>query len=168
MKVVFLLFASLVLLGAECALVRPLGLSIARADVGVAAVLFFALRCSSLEGAFGAAAVGYCIDVLSGQPSGLYVFTAVLTYLLARLIAPFVEAKRALAFAALAVPIDGLHNLAVWSLTLLGTAPGGSRGVLLSSIPSTAVLTAVAALLVWPIFKRVDGLFEKPDSGLLR
>lgn len=167
MKVVALLAASLALLGLECGLLRPLGLSVARADVGVAAVLFFALRCSSLEGAFGAAAVGYFVDVLSGQPSGLYVFAAVLTYLLARLIAPFVEAKTALAFAALAAPVDALHNLAVWGLTLLATAPETGRDAMLGAIPLTAFLTALVALAIWPALRRIDAAFEKPETGLL-
>lgn len=167
MKVAILLAATLVLLGIECALSRPAGLSIARADVGVAAVLFFALRCNALEGAFGAAAVGYFVDVLSGQPSGLFVFTAVLTYLLARFVAPFVEAKRALAFAALAAPIDSLHNLTVWALSLIATAPGASREELLGAVPLAALLTSLAALLVWPVLKKLDAMFEKPDTGLL-
>ncbi|MBI5547579.1 MAG: hypothetical protein HY901_27160 [Deltaproteobacteria bacterium] len=168
MKLVSLLAASLGLLATECALLRPMGLSVARADVGVAAVLFFALRSQALEGAFGAAAVGYFVDVLSGQPSGLYVFAAVFTFLLARLVSPFVEAKSALAFAAVAAPIDALHNLVVWALSLVGTAPELSRAAMLRAMPLTAMLTALAALLVWPVFRRLEGIFEKPDTGLLR
>jgi len=168
MKLVALLLASLMLLAAECALLRPLGLSVARPDFGVAALLFFALRCQTLEGALGAAAVGYFVDVLSGQPSGLYVFAAVFTFLLARLVAPFVEARSALSFAALAAPIDALHNLTVWGLSLVGTAPGANRAAMLRAVPASALLTAVAAALVWVGLKRVEGLFEKPDTGLLR
>ena len=169
MKLVAYLLASLLLLAVECALLRPLGLSVARPDVGVAVVLFLALRCHGLEGALGSAAVGYFVDVLSGQPSGLYVFAAVLTFLLSRLVAPFVEAKSALAFAALAAPIDALHNLAVWVLaSLLGTAPGADRGPMLRAVPWSALLTGLAAPLVWLALRRLEGLFEKPDTGLLR
>jgi len=166
-KLFALLVCSLFLLALETALLRSFGLSVARADVGVAAVLFLALRSPTLEGAFGAAMVGYFVDVLSGQPSGLYVFAAVLTFLLARLVAPFVEARSALAFAALVAPIDALHNLTVLGLlSLAGT--GASRAAMLGAIPATAGLTALVALAVWPLFRKVDGMFEKPDTGLLR
>ncbi|MGC4117845.1 MAG: hypothetical protein QM765_25485 [Myxococcales bacterium] len=168
MKLVTLLLASLLFLALECAVLRPLGLSVARPDIGVAAVLFFALRCHGLEGALGAAAVGYFVDVLSGSPSGLYVFAAVFTFLISRLVAPFVEARSAAAFAALAAPIDALHNLTVWGLALLGTAPGADRGAMLRSVPLSAALTTAAAALVWVSFKRIEGQFEKPDTGLLR
>lgn len=168
MKLVAIVCFSLLLLALETALLRPLGLSIARPDVGVAAVLFLALRCHGLEGALGAAAVGYFVDVLSGQPTGLYVFAGVLTFLVSRFAAPFVEARSAAAFAALAAPIDALHNLAVWGLTLVAAAPGTSRAAMLRAVPLSALLTALAALLVWPAFRRLEGLFEKPDTGLLR
>lgn len=168
MKLVALLLASLLLLAVECALLRPLGFAVARPDVGVAAVLFFALRCHGLEGALGAAAVGYFVDVLSGQPSGLYVFAAVFTFLLSRLVAPFVETRSAAAFAALAAPIDALHNLTVWGLCLVGTAPGADRGAMLRAVPLSAVLTAVAGALVFLVLRRLESLFEKPDTGLLR
>lgn len=168
MKLLALLTLALLLLALETALLRPLGLSVARADVGVAVVLYLALRSPTLEGLFGAAVVGYFVDVLSGQPSGLYVFAAVLTFLLARLVAPFVEAKRALAFAAVVAPVDAFHNLTVWGLSLVGTAPGANRPAMLGAIPATAGLTALAALAAWPLFRKVGGLFEKPDTGLLR
>jgi len=168
MKLVTLVLVSLLLLAVECAVLRPLGLSVARPDVGVAAVLFFALRCHGLEGALGAAAVGYFVDVLSGSPTGLYVFAAVFTFLLSRLVAPFVEARSAAAFAALCAPIDALHNLTVWGLSLVGTVPGGDRSAMLRSVPLSAVLTAGGGALVWLAFRKIEGQFEKPDAGLLR
>jgi hypothetical protein len=168
MKLASLLAASLFFLALEGALLRPLGLSVARFDVGVAFVVFLALRLSTLEGAVGAAAVGYFMDVLCGQPSGLPVFAAVLTFLVARFAAPFVEAKSALAFAAVCAPIDAFFNLVVWALALVGTPPGQGRGAMLSAVPLTAGLTALAALLLWPVMRRLLGAFEKPDTGLLR
>jgi rod shape-determining protein MreD len=167
MKLVALLAVTLVLLGMETALLRPFGLSVARADVCVVAVLFIALRCNILEGALGAAVAGYFVDVLSGQPSGLPIFTSVFIFWLARLVAPFVEAKKALPFAALAVPIDLAYNFTVWGLSLIGTAQG-NRLAMLKALPLTAILTAGVALLMWPLLRKVDSLFEKPDTGLLR
>jgi len=106
--------------------------------------------------------------VLSGAPSGLYVFAAVFTFLLSRLVAPFVEARSAASFAALCLPLDALHNLTVWGLSQLGTAAGADRSAMLRAVPLSAVLTAMAGALVWLSFRRLEGLFEKPDTGLLR
>ena len=168
MKLAALLLASALLLALESALVRPMGLSVARPDLGVVVVLLLALRVHGLQGPLGAAAVGYLVDVLSGQPSGLFVVAAVLTFLLARLVAPFVETRSAVAFAALAAPADALHNLAVWGLSLVGTAPGADRSAMLHAVPLSALLTSIAAALVFPPLRRLEGMFEKPETGLLR
>lgn len=166
MKVLLISLASLALVALECALLRPLGLSVARIDVHVAVVLFLALRCQTLEGAFGAFAVGYFFDVLSGQPSGLYVFTAVLTFLIARLVSPFVDVRSIKGFVPLSAAIDLLHNLAALSLASLG-ASEVSRAPAFAAIWPTAGLTALAALLVWPLLRSIESLFKKPDRGLL-
>lgn len=167
MKLLTLWLVCLALVATECALLRPFGLSSARADVHVAVIVFLALRCTTLEGAFGAFAAGYVVDALSGLPTGLYVFTSVLAFLIARLLAPFVDVKKAGAFALLAALVDSLHNLAVWGLALLGTAPEADRGAILQAIPLTAGLTAVAALVAWPLLTRAEALFKKPETGLL-
>jgi rod shape-determining protein MreD len=166
MKLASLALACLALVAIECAVLRPFGLSVARSDVAVAAVLFFGLRCQTLEGAFASFAAGYFVDVLSGQPSGLYVFTAVLTYLVARLIAPFVEVRSARRFALLAAGLDVLHNLAALGLLLLSAQPEASRRAMLSAIPLTALLTSVAALVAWPVLRFAEGAFKKQESGI--
>jgi len=166
MKVLFISLASLALVAVECALVRALGLSVARIDVHVAVVLFLALRCQTLEGAAGAFAVGYFFDVLSGQPSGLYVFSAVLIFLVARLLSPFVDVRSAKGFAPLAAAVDLLHNLAAVWLATIG-AQGISRAAAFGAIWPTAALTALAALGVWPLLRSIENLFKKPERGLL-
>lgn len=167
MKVIALSLACLAAVAAECALLRPFGLSIARAEVHVAVILFFALRCHTLEGALGSFAAGYFIDVLSGQPSGLYVFTAVLTFLLARFVAPFVDVRTAKGFAPLAAAIDVMHGLIVWGLVSLVTPAEQSRDAMLGSVLATAGLTAIAALLIWPVLRSIENFFRKPETGLL-
>jgi rod shape-determining protein MreD len=168
MKLCLMLMACLGLTAVECAVMLPLGLSVARIDVAVAVVLFLALRSPTLEGAMGSFAAGFFVDVLSGQPSGLYVFTAVLTFLLSRLAAPFVDVRSAGGFALLAALVDALHNFAAWGLVLLAPLQGAGRTPMLAGIPLSAVLTALASLAVWPLFLRIEGLFRKPDTGLLR
>ncbi|MGI5862743.1 MAG: hypothetical protein ACOX6T_11895 [Myxococcales bacterium] len=166
MKVVLISLACLALVAVECALLRPLGISVARADVHVVFVLFFALRCQTLEGALGAFAAGYFVDVLSGQPSGLYVFTSVLTFLLARLLAPFVDVRSVKGFVPLAAVIDLLHNLAAIGMLSLAS-PSTRLGPVFSAMWPTAGLTMLAALLVWPLLKAIEGIFKKPERGLL-
>lgn len=168
MKLATLAIACLAMVAIECAALRPLGLSVARADVAVAAVLFFGVRCQTLEGALGSFAAGYFVDLHSGQPTGLYIFTAVLTYLVARLVAPFVEVRSARRFALLAAGMDVVHNLAAWALLSTGAAPDVHRGEMLSAIPLTAALTAAAAALIWPVLRWLEAVFKKPETGILR
>ncbi len=167
MKLATLIVACLALVALECAALRPFGLSVARADLAVAVVLFFGVRCQTLEGAAGSFAAGYFVDLHSGQPSGLYIFTAVLTYLVARLVAPFVEVRSARRFALLAAAMDVAHNLAAWGLLAAGGAPDVNRSEMLSAIPLTAALTAVAATLIWPVLRWIEAVFKKPETGIL-
>jgi hypothetical protein len=167
MKVISLTLACLILLALECALLRPLGWSVARFDVSVALVVFLALNCQTLEGAFGSFAAGYMLDAVSGLPSGLYVFTAVLTFLLARLVSPFVEVRGPVSFAALAAGMDALHNLAAWGLVLLGSDEGIDRSAMLGGVLPSAALTALVAPLLWLVLRRIEASFEKPETGLL-
>lgn len=168
MKLATLITACLALVAVECAALRPFGLSVARADLAVAAVLFFGVRCQTLEGALGSFAAGYFVDLNSGQPTGLYIFTAVLTYLVARLVAPFVEVRSARRFALLAAALDLLHNLAAWGVLSAGAAPElVDRGEMLSAIPLTAALTAAGAALAWPLLRGIEAAFKKPETGIL-
>lgn len=64
----FLSFSALalVLLSVESVLVRSFGFEVARVDVGLALVVYAALRATTLEGAFSAFSVGYLLDVFVG------------------------------------------------------------------------------------------------------
>jgi rod shape-determining protein MreD len=167
MKVVLISLVCLAMVAVECAILHPFGLSIARADVHVAIVLFLALRCQTLEGTVGSFMAGYLVDSLSGEPSGLYVFSSVLTFLLARLLAPFVEVRSVKGFVFLAGAVDLLHNLSVLGLSKLLAVPGVSQGPSFLAIWPTAGLTMAAALLAWPLLRAIETLFKKPESGLL-
>jgi rod shape-determining protein MreD len=129
----------------------------------VVLVLFFALRCPVLEGAIGSAVVGYLVDILSGQPSGLYVFTAVLTFLFSKFIAPLAEVRSTTAFALLAGCLDVLHNMTAFALVRLSGQRGVSYLSMLWAIFASAGLTLLAGWLIWPLLKKIDVLFKKPD-----
>ncbi len=167
MKVASITLAGLVLLALECALLRPMGFSVARFDLEVAVVVFLAINCQTLEGALGSFVAGYMLDAVSGLPSGLYVFSSVLTFLIARLASPFVEVRGVLSFAALVGGMDALHNLLAWALTLVGTPEEVSRSAMLSGVLPSSVLTALASPLVWLLLSRIESAFKKPETGLL-
>lgn len=167
MKLIALSVVALLLLAMECALLRSLSLSITRADIGVLLVLFFALRCSALEGAIGSAAVGYFVDVLSGQPSGLYIFTAVLTFLLSKFIVPLAEVRSSTTFAFLAGGLDLLHNLTAFGLVSLSSQEEVSYLTMLYAIPASTGLTVLAGWIIWPLLIKIDSLFKKPDIKFL-
>jgi hypothetical protein len=105
--------------------------------------------------------------VLSGLPSGLYAFTAVLVYLVARFIVPFVEVRSAAGFAPLAAAVGVVHGLIVWALVALTSAEGVDRSAMLGAVLPGALLTLVAALLMWPLLRWIENRFRKPETGLL-
>jgi hypothetical protein len=166
MRVAALLACCLVLLGLACAANRLLGLAVARVDVAVVVVAFLALRAGTIEGALGAFAAGFFVDALSGQPSFLYVFTAVASFLAARTAFPRLEGESALSFALAAGALDLFHNVVAWLLVLLTSPEGVSRSRMLAALPAAAGLTAAAALLCWPLLDAVDARARKPEKGL--
>src|SRR5688500_10719962 len=108
MKFLVAIGLALALLTLESVLVQRLGLAISRIDVTVVLVAFLALRATTLEGAISSYSVGYLLDLMSGQPTGLYTFLGVFTFLVARLVLSFVEVRTAAAFVLFAVGADAL------------------------------------------------------------
>jgi rod shape-determining protein MreD len=86
MKFLVTVGLALALLTLESVVVKQAGLVLGRIDVTVVLVAFLALRATLLEGAFTAFTVGYLLDLMSGQPTGLFTFLAVFTFLVGRLV----------------------------------------------------------------------------------
>ena len=84
---------ALLLLSIESVLVKTFGFEVTRIDVGLALVVFAALRLSTVEGAFSAFAVGYVLDVFTGRPTGLYPALAMLVFLLVRAASLLVDGR---------------------------------------------------------------------------
>lgn len=160
---------ALVLLSFEAVLVKYSGLAITRIDVTVALVAFLALRANTQEGAISAFIIGYLLDLSTGRPTGLYTFLAVLTFLLGKLAASLVDVRSGFMFALYAMGADATHGLLAifftW-LTLRGGGAGG--GIPLSSLPVQVLLTGLAALLMYPLLRRIDPGTERPQIGVLR
>ena len=168
MKFGLTVLVALALLTLESVAVKYLGFAITRIDGTVAVVAFLALRAGTLEGAISAFSVGYLLDLMSGRPTGLYTFLAVLVFLAGRLAAQLVHVRTAFAFALFAMAADVGHGLAAVLLSWLTVSSG--RGVLatLAALPLQVVLTGLAAWLLYPLLKRIDAGAERPQLGLLQ
>ena len=167
MKFLVAVALALLMLTLESVLVQRMGLAISRIDVTVVLIAFLALRATTLEGAVTSYSVGYLLDLMSGQPTGLYTFLGVFVFLIARLILNFVDVRTAASFVLFAVGADALHGLLAAVFTWL-TAKDGSSSAMLSAMPLQLLLTGLAAFLLFPLLRRIEAKSERPASGLLR
>jgi len=109
MKFLVTVLLSLLLLSIESVVVKYLGLTVSRIDVTVAIVAFLGLRASLSEGALSSFCVGYLVDLMSGQPTGLYTFLSVFTFLICRLAGTLVDIRSGPSFALFAAAADLGH-----------------------------------------------------------
>lgn len=165
MRLLVTLVLTLFLLALESVVVKYLGLSVTRIDVTVAIVAFLALKAGLLEGAVAAYAVGYLLDLMTGQPTGLYTLLALVTFLLGRMAASLVDVRSATSFAGFAMAADVAHGLLAWGIsTVSGRHP---QLVGLSGLPLEVVLTGLAALALYPLLRRFGLGAERREPGLL-
>lgn len=159
---------ALLLLTLESVVVQQLGMVLTRIDVTVVLVAFLSLRAPrTSEGAMGAFAVGYLLDLMSGQPTGLFTFLAVFVFLLGRAIAGFVDVRTRAAFALFAMGADAAHGLLAAFFTWLTAREGGASAVL-PAIPAQVVLTGAAALLLYRPLRRLEPGQQDRSLGVLR
>ena len=168
MKFLITAAMALVLLSIESVLVKYLGFSIVRIDVTVALVAFLALRASTQEGAISSFIIGYLLDLATGQPTGLYTFLAVLVFLLGKLGASLVDVRSAPMFALFAMGSDFGHALLATFFAWITRKESVGFGVSLSTIPGEVVLTGIAAVVLYPLLRRIDPGGERPQVGALR
>jgi len=168
MKFLVTVLLSLLLLSIESVVVKYLGLTVSRIDVTVAIVAFLGLRASLSEGALSSFCVGYLVDLMSGQPTGLYTFLSVFTFLICRLAGTLVDIRSGPSFALFAAAADLGHAvLSVFFLWL--TSSQAAVASLLSGLLLQVVLTAAAALCLFPLFKRIHAAGrDSAEVGLLR
>ncbi len=167
-KFLITLGLALLLLTLESVLVQQLGLVITRIDVTVVLVAFLALRAQTLEGAISSFSVGYLLDLMSGQPTGLFTFLAVFTFLVGKLVASLVDVRTRAGFVLFTMGADVGHGLLASFFTWL-TAKDGSAAALLPGLPLQVVLTGVAALALFPLLRRIEASQDRSSSlGLLQ
>lgn len=167
MRLLLTLGLALLLLTVQSVLLLTFGMQALRADVTVLMVAFLALRATRVEGAFGAFALGYLLDLTSGRPTGLFTFLAVLLFLMGRVLSPLLDVRTPISFALFAAAADAVHGLlAAFFVWLTSTGPGASS--MLAALPGQVVLTGLAALALYPLLRRVDPGSDRPQVGALR
>lgn len=166
MKFLVTVLLAWLLLIVESVVVRQLGLSVVRVDASVAIVAFLALRANTLEGSLSSFAVGYLADLLSGRPTGLYTFLAVLLFVLGRIGASLVDVRSAARFALYSSSLGLAHGLGASLLSWIHARDAG--GAPLSWLPLQLVLTGLAAFILYPLLRRIDPGQERPALGTLR
>jgi len=164
----FLLFSLLllVLLSVESVAATTLGLSVTRFDVSIAVVVFLALRATLLEGAFTSFAAGYLLGVFTGRPTGLFPFLAVLIYLLVRATSSVVDARARSTTAMLTGVAALLHGLLAFFFTWLTAKAGISTPFSFGGLLLQGLLSAVAAALLFPLFRRIEPGEHPAPGGL--
>lgn len=167
MKGALLVALALVLLSIEAVLVRTFGFEVTRIDVTVALIVFMAVRSRTIEGAVASFAIGYLVDVFTGRPSGLFPALGVLVFLLARAAAQLLDGKSRLGFALFSAAATVGHSLAAFLLMWLTSKSADGRVLSLTAVPAQALLTAVAAALLYPLLAKIEPGERVERGGLV-
>ena len=164
MKFLVTVVLAMVLLTLESVIVQRAGLVLSRIDVTVVLLAFLALRATLLEGACSAFAVGYLLDLMSGQPTGLYTFLGVFTFLLCRLVYSLVDVRGPVAFVLFTMGADVVHGLLAAFFGWL-TVKDGSATAVLPGLPLQVALTGAAALALFPLLRKLEVRHERTQAG---
>ncbi len=168
MKLAVFLILALVLVNVEAALLHLFGAGLVRVDVALVIVAFLAQRSMPLEGAIGSFFAGYFVDVISGQPTGLYAFLGVLVFLLAKVACAALDARGVGGFALVAAATSLAHGVLAWLLTIVSASPDvvRSSAQLTAALP-TALWTAIAAVPLFYLLRWIEHRFTREEPGLL-
>ena len=164
MKFLVTVVLAMVLLTLESVVVQRAGLVLSRIDVTVVLLAFLALRASLVEGAFSAFAVGYLLDLMSGQPTGLYTFLGVFTFLAGRLVDSLVDVRGPVAFVLFTMGADVAHGLLAAFFGWL-TVKDGSATAMLPGLPLQVALTGAAAVVLYPLLRKLEARQERTQVG---
>jgi rod shape-determining protein MreD len=135
----------------------------------VACVVYLGVHGGNMDGAVGAAGIGYVMDLVSGSPKGLMTFLSVLVFVLVRAVNAAVDVRGRAGFAALTFLAALVTSLGGMFLTRLTSAPESAPGLgLVPRILVEALLTAALSPLVLVGMRRLEALFRREEPGLLR
>lgn len=169
MRPVFAFLFALVLASAQAALLRYVGGGAASLALPLPIVVYLSLHAGNMDGAVGAAGVGYVLDLVTGVPKGLMTFLAVALFLFGRLAAGAFSVQGRTGFAVLSGLGTFLYGLAVLVLTRAVSPPESAPSfALLGRVLVEAVLTGALAPLVMMAMRQFDAFFVREEPGLLR
>ncbi len=169
MKPLALVAFALLLAALQSALLRWIGGGGYPLALLAACVVYVGLHGGNVDGSISAAGMGYVMDLMAATPKGLMTFLAVLLFLLVRAVSAAVDVRSRSAFALLSGV--GAFFLSVCTTILMRNvaAPEAAPGaVLVPRMLLEALLTGALAPAVLVGLRRVDALFHREESGLLR
>lgn len=168
MRLLALVLLAIVLMAIESSLAGLLGGDRMRVDVAVVMVAFIGQRFAGPSGALGAFAVGYGLDVMTGQPTWLCVFLAVLLWLCARAAVTVLDAQsRWTNLVLVAFGVVVFHAM-TFAFTWLTSPINATRPGALASIPLQVGITCAVAIVLWPILRAVAGTGVVEEIGFRR
>jgi rod shape-determining protein MreD len=166
MRLLLTLALALLLLSVQAVALQAFGVVALRVEVTVLLVAFLALRATTLEGAVGAYALGYLLDMVSGRPTGLFTFLGVAVFLVGRLANSVVDVRSAGAFVLFVAGLDATHGVLAAFFTWMTSK--GATASSLHTVPWQALVTALAAFCLYPLLRRMDPGSDRPAMGTLR
>jgi hypothetical protein len=158
--------AALLLTALQAALLHQLGGGAVTICLAAPLLAHLALGAGSVEGAVGAAAIGYVLDVTAGAPKGLLTALSVAVFLGARLVGAAVHVRGRLGFAVLSAAATlGLSAGGVAMLRAVALPEAQPTWGLWPRLLEEALLTGLVAPLLLSLLRRLDGLLgaEAPD-----
>src|SRR5919202_958670 len=141
---------ALVLASAQAALLRWFGGGAVSLALALPIVVYLGLHAGNVDGAVGAAAVGYVVDLMSGGPKGLMTFLAVALFLYSRLAGAALAVQGRVGFAFL---FGALALVFTRAVSTDESAPGL---VLVGRVAVEALLTAACSPFIDVVMRRID------------
>jgi hypothetical protein len=160
---------ALALASVQAALLRWIGGGAFSIALALPVVVYLGLHGGNVDGAVGAAAVGYVVDLMGGGPKGLMTFLAVALFLFARLAGAALAVQGRAGFAVLSCVGTFLYGVLALAFTHAVSPAESAPGLsLVGRVAVEALLTGAAAPLVLAVMRRVDGWMAREEPGLLR
>ena len=169
MRPVIAFVLALVLVSLQAALLHHLGGGAVSVALALPIVVHLGLNAGNVEGAVGAGAVGYVLDLMAGGPKGLMTSLAVALFLFSRLAGAALSIQGKLGFALLCGSGTFLYGGTALLVTCAVSPSESAPGLpLLWRVVVEAILTGLVSPLVLLVLRRIETLFHREEPGLLR
>ncbi len=169
MRPIFAFVFALVLASVQAALLRYLGGGAVSLALALPIVVYLGLQAGNVDGAVGAAGVGYIIDLMAGGPKGLMTSLAVALFLFSRVAGAALSVQGTAGFAVLSGAGTALYGFAALVFTrAISPADSAPAYSLFWRVLVEAALTGTLSPLVLLAMRRLEGLYVREEQGLLR